>query len=500
MSRSLAFHAVVKSFGGTRALRGVSLEVRRGEVVALLGENGAGKSTLIKILGGIIRPDEGSITIDGVPYRHQPPVTGRAQPVAFIHQDLGLVVWMTVAENMALAQGYGGRFWNGFGLIDQGLTRERAARALRQIDCDIDPDVRVQSLTRTEKSLVAIARALVTDCDYLVLDEPTASLPADEVGRLFEAIKRLRAKGVGMIYVSHRLDEIFKVADRVVVLRDGMKVGETPICDTNPDQLISWIIGRAALDGYAKESQALGAVRLDVRALATRTAGPVRFVAREGELLGLVGLRGAGQEEIGRAMFGSCAHSGTILLDGLPLDLSCPAAAMASGIGLIARDRTEESLAPQLSIAENTYLNPGASGRALFSWMGRAREDARAAKIGEAVGLRPNLPELAIESLSGGNQQKVVVGRWLVTGRKLLIAEDPTAGVDVGAKAEIYRLMADAMARGLVVVVVSTDFEEVATICHRALVFNRGQISAELSGRALTAEALIAAASATKAA
>ena len=230
MEGSLRFENVVKTFGGTRALKGVSLDVHRGEVVALLGENGAGKSTLIKILGGIFKADSGQITIGGEPYRHRAQARGVRQSVAFIHQDLGLVEWMTVAENMSLPQGFAGRSWSGaLGLIDWRKAEQQAQAALKLVGCDIDPTIRVHSLTRTEKSLVAIARALVVDCDFLVLDEPTASLPADEVERLFEAVRRLRARGVGMIYVSHRLDEIFRVADRVVVVRDGLKVGEKPV-------------------------------------------------------------------------------------------------------------------------------------------------------------------------------------------------------------------------------------------------------------------------------
>ena len=231
---ALCFDGIVKTFGGTRALKGVSLTVARGEVVALLGENGAGKSTLIKILGGIVRADEGAITIGGAPYRHGVQARGERQSVAFIHQDLGLIEWMTVAENMSLAQGFPRRGRAGLlRPIDWGSAELRARAALELVGCDLDPTARVHSLSRTEKSLVAIARALVVDCDFLVLDEPTASLPADEVERLFVAIRRLRARNVGMIYVSHRLDEIFRIADRVVVMRDGLKVGEKPVADTD---------------------------------------------------------------------------------------------------------------------------------------------------------------------------------------------------------------------------------------------------------------------------
>ena len=501
MEKSLRFENIVKTFGGTRALQGVSLDVHRGEVVALLGENGAGKSTLIKILGGIFKADSGQVTIGGEPYRHRAHARGERQSVAFIHQDLGLVEWMTVAENMSLPQGFAGRSWSGaLGLIDWRKAERQARAALKLVGCDIDPTTRVHSLSRTEKSLVAIARALVVDCDFLVLDEPTASLPADEVERLFDAVRRLRARGVGMIYVSHRLDEIFRIADRVVVMRDGLKVGEKPVSETTPDELVSLIVGRSTLELFRKAEYQPGPARVALRDVVTPAAGPVTFEGRQGELLGLVGLRGAGQEEIGRALYGSAPHRGEITLDGEVPDLSSPRSALKAGIGLIARDRMEESLAPSLSIRENAFLNPGAAGRGLLSRLSPAAEARQAAKLGESVGLRPNNPDLPIEGLSGGNQQKVVVGRWLVTGRRLLVAEDPTAGVDVGAKAEIYRLIARTLGEGLAVIVVSTDFEEIAHICHRALVFNRGRIIAEFAGAALTTEAVITAASASEAA
>jgi ribose transport system ATP-binding protein len=333
-----------------------------------------------------------------------------------------------------------------------------------------------------------------------VLDEPTASLPANEVERLFSALRPLKARGVGMIYVSHRLDEIFKIADRVAVLRDGKLVGVKPVGETSPRDLVEMIVGRPTSDLFVKANTSAGAVRLVVSSLTTGDAGPVSFALREGELLGLVGLRGAGQESVGRALFGAERFTGTVKLNGQSPDLSSTIAAMRSGVGLIARDRTEESVALSLSIRENMYMNPGASGRGLFSFMAPRVEAERTRIAGATLGLRPNDPSLPIEALSGGNQQKVVVGRWVLTGRKLLIAEDPTAGVDVGAKAEIYKLIAGALEAGLAVIVVSTDFEEVAHICHRALVFSRGHIVQELQGRELTTASLIHAASASEAA
>ena len=489
--QGLFFDRVAKAFGGTQALRSVSLHVARGEIVALLGENGAGKSTLIKILGGIHAADAGAVMIDGAPYAHTPGRVDARQAVAFIHQDLGLIDWMTVAENMALAQGFALKR----GLINWRSAEDTAAAALARVDCQFDPTTRVGDLTRTEKSLVAIARALAVDCDFLVLDEPTASLPADEVERLFEALRPLRAKGVGMIYVSHRLDEIFRIADRAAVLRDGALVGIRDVVHTDADELVSLIVGRKTRD-VERPSADNGETVLEVRDLTTANAGPIDLTIRRGELVGLVGLRGAGHESISRALFGAEESSGQVLLQGREPDLSSPRAAMREGVGLVARDRIIESIAPSLTIRENAYLNPAAAGRGLFDFKLTGREEHEATELGGSLGLSPNDPTLAIEALSGGNQQKVVVGRWLETNRTLLIAEDPTAGVDVGAKAEIYALLFEALASGMAVPVVSTDFEEVASICHRALVFSRGQIVANLTGVSLSTESLIQAASA----
>lgn len=490
----LFFDRVVKSFGGTQALKGVSLHVAKGEIVALLGENGAGKSTLIKVLGGIHRPDQGGVMIDGQAYAHEAGKSG-GQKVAFIHQDLGLIEWMSVAENIALALGYVRRGRR----IDWPATEAAADAALALVEADFASTTRVSGLTRTQKSLVAIARALAANCDYLVLDEPTASLPADEVERLFSALRPLKAKGVGMIYVSHRLDEIFQIADRVAVLRDGQMVGMRPIDHTTPEELVSLIVGRKARE-IARPMVQAGPAILRVEGLKTPAVGPVSFQINRGELLGLAGLRGAGHEDIGRALFGVIPHAGTVLLDGAVPDLRNTQRAMTSGIGLVARDRVGESVAPGMAIRENAFLNPSATGRAFLSLLTPSQEEEMARNMGRRVGLSPNDPTLAIEALSGGNQQKVVVGRWLESGRRLLITEDPTAGVDVGAKAEIYHLLYQALASGMGVLVVSTDFEEIANICHRAIVFSRGLPVAELTGVELSTESLIQAASAGEAA
>ncbi|MDB2408013.1 sugar ABC transporter ATP-binding protein [Jannaschia sp.] len=491
LSAGLFFDGIGKHFGGTYALKDVSLSVGRGEIVALLGENGAGKSTLIKILGGIHTPDAGRVLIDGTPYQHRTAGFGERQKVAFIHQDLGLIEWMTVAENIALALGFSRKG----GMIRWRDVEGFAAEALKTVDCDFDPTARVEALSRTEKSLVAIARALAVDSEFLVLDEPTASLPADEVERLFSAIRPLRERGVGMIYVSHRLDEIFRIADRVAVLRDGEMVGVRDIAHTTPEELVQKIVGRKTRE-TVKSTEAPGTPILSLNKVEVGEIGPLDITLRRGEVVGLVGLRGAGHEAISRALFGLAPFTGTVTLDGTTPDLGSPQRALASGIGLVAKDRTEESVAMSLSIRENTFLNPEAIGRKLLSLMTPRAEADQAAMIGAELGLSPNDPSLAIEALSGGNQQKVVIGRWLATKRRVLICEDPTAGVDVGAKSEIYALLNRALGEGVGILVVSTDFEEIATICHRAIVFSQGEIVDELSGTRLTTETLIQSASA----
>jgi len=483
---------VSKQFGGTQALVDAGIDVGAGEIVALLGENGAGKSTLIKILAGVHPLDAG-----GISYRGREAAGAaalRRLPIAFIHQDLGLIEWMTVAENISLMLGFPRRL----GLIDWTATRTRAERALEALGAGIDPDVRIHSLTRTEKSLVAIARALAADAELLVLDEPTASLPADEVTRLFTALRRLRARGVGMIYVSHRLDEVFEIADRMVILRDGRVVCERPVADTTPEQCILLIVGREPSQVFRRPARHEGAARLVFDRVTTDCAGPLDCRMRAGEVVGLVGLRGAGQESMARALFGlSPIAGGRIVLDGEDVAPSSPRDAIARGINLVCADRMAESVVPGLSIRENLFLNPVAAGRALTSYLDPSAESEAACELGERIGLKPNDPSIPIDWLSGGNQQKVVVGRWLNLEGRIYVFEDPTAGVDVGAKAEIYRLFDVALERGATILIVSTDFEEVAKVCHRALVFDRGQVVAEFSGDDLCIENLLAAASAT---
>ncbi|MDQ0394411.1 sugar ABC transporter ATP-binding protein [Labrys monachus] len=485
------FHVrgIAKRFGGTTALREVSFSVSRGEIVALLGENGAGKSTLIKIMAGVFRADAGTMLFGGETVS----AAAKAGRIAFIHQDLGLIPWMTVAENMMMGTGYPRRG----GLIDWRKGRAQAREALALVGGDLDPDDRVATLSRTEKSLVAIARALAGKAELIVLDEPTASLPQSEVDRLHDVLRGLRGRGVGMIYVSHRLEEVYALTDRVVILRDGAVVACQRTADLDADELVRLIIGKAPDQVFVRPpARSHGRDLLRLEGLCTGEAGPLDLALGKGEIVGLVGLRGAGQDLVGKTLFGvEKPRAGRMLLSGehfLPRD---PFAAIEQGVLMVAGDRNAESIAHGMNIRENMFLNPVAAGRPLLSPRSRPSEEAEARQLGAAVGLRPNAPSALIGTLSGGNQQKVVMARWIRIGGRLLILEDPTAGVDVGAKAEIYRLLGDAVGRDQGVLLISTDFEEVTSICHRAYVFRSGRIVAELAGEALSIEALMNAAS-----
>jgi ribose transport system ATP-binding protein len=488
----LSLQGIHKKFGGTYALQDVGFDLQRGEVLALLGENGAGKSTLIKILAGVHALDEGQMLFEGQPIKRL-----TDQPIAFIHQDLGLIDWMTVAENVSMTRGFDRRF----GLISWARCRRTAQQALRRIGVDIDPDTRVRSLGRAEQSLVAIARAITTSARIVVMDEPTASLPADEVERLFEAVHSMRAEGVAVIYVSHRLEEIFAIADRVVVLRDGRLVGDLPIHETDPDDLVRRIIGSAVKPVLRTEVEATRQRALELVGAVAGDAGPVSFAVKPGEMLGLTGLRGAGQETIGRAIFGLIPFAaGNCLLDGKEVVIDGPASSIAAGVRFASGDRRGESVVQGFSVAENLFLNPCIKNKSVLSPINPEAERSSARELGGFLQLSPNDPLALVETLSGGNQQKIVIGRWLDLKGRLLLLEDPTAGVDVGAKGEIYRLLFDALETGLSIVVISTDFVEVAAICHRALVFSRGTIVAEIGEADLTAEALLGAAAVTAAA
>ncbi len=475
---------VDKLFGGTQALRRVDFSVRRGEVHALLGANGAGKSTLIKILAGVHEADGGTIAVGGAPFD----VTTARRRISFVHQDLGLIESMSVGENMAMGYGYPRR-WK---FIDWSSVDAVAAKALEFLDSPLPLDRPVSELSRAEKSIVAIARALTGKADLLVLDEPTASLPEADVGRLFRILKRLRAGNVSVIYVTHRLDEVFRIADAVTVLRDGRTVAVyRPLASLSPERLVSDIVGKAPVKSNVQRRSDTGTPALSVRGLKIGHVGPVSFKVGVGEIVGLAGLRGAGHEVVGRALAGvTPREAGTIEIGGAPAEIRSPSDAIAHGLGFATGKRAEEALAATMSVKENLFLNPVNFGHRSFRLRSRAAEREAARAILTKFDVRPPEPERDIATLSGGNQQKVVLARWAGQNYRLLILEDPTIGVDFGAKSEIYRIMQEDAAAGTAAIIVSSDLDELVQIADRVLAFSRGRIVAELPREALSVEAL----------
>ncbi|MFD7500832.1 sugar ABC transporter ATP-binding protein [Streptomyces sp. NPDC059850] len=478
-----------KRFGGTLALDRVDLDIHRGSVLALLGPNGAGKSTLIKVLAGYHPADGGTVTVAGHPLGTE----AAARNMAFTHQDLGLVEWMTAAENIALTTGYPRRG----GLISWRRTRERGTEVLRTVAGHLPAHARIADLAPAERSLVAIARALAVRARLIVLDEPTASLPAADCARLFDVLHTLRDQGHAILYVSHRLDEVYEVADAFAVLRDGRLVSQGSLAEHGASRLVRDIVGDEPTGYRPGTAPTGGPAVLTLDGVRTAGAGPVSLELRAGEVLGLVGLTGAGHRELGRALAGARpVTAGRALLDGRPYRPRTVAAAVASGVGLVTGNRVEEGCAAELTVRENLLANPRAGDRPTRRWISPRRERAEALALLERFSVRPRDSEVPIATLSGGNQQKVMLGRWLRGGLRVLILEEPTASVDIGAKAALHRLLDDALADGLAAVLISSDFEEVAGVCRRALVFVRGAVTAELSGASLTVAGLTRAASA----
>jgi ribose transport system ATP-binding protein len=494
----LRFQSVSKRFGGTQAVDDVSFDVHAGEIVALLGENGAGKSTLIKLLAGIYPADRGAMLFDGRAEAEWRSSDRSHQPVAFIHQDLGLVEWMTVAENVALGMGYPRRFGKGvaghFGLVNWRAADDAARRVMARVGCDIAPERRVFSLTRAEKSLLAIGRALEVQARLLVLDEPSASLPMSDVERLFGVLRELRRQGMAMIYVSHRLDEVMAISDRAAVMRDGKLVAVRETARTDEAELVSLIVGKALAASVPKAVAASSPeVVLQLSDAASGNAGPLSFSVRRGEVVGLVGLRGAGHEAISRALFGrEPLSAGRMQVLGREARFTSPNDAIRAGVAYVAGERLEENLAASMTVLENLFPHPALHGQGGFSLQRRRQENADALALIERFDVNPPAPAAEVQQLSGGNQQKVVLARWFHLDQPLVVLEEPTAGVDVGAKRQIYGVLRERADAGTALIVVSTDFEEVATVCTRVLVFRHGLIAAELVGADITVERLLA--------
>jgi ribose transport system ATP-binding protein len=491
MTLRLRTEDVRKNFGATSALRGVSFEVQPGEVHALIGENGAGKSTLMKILSGVLRPDAGVVELDGLPFAPAGPLEARRRGVAMIHQELTLAPHLSVEANILL-----GAEPSRFGWIDRARSRERARAALAELHHEgISLDAATSSLPIAEQQVVEIARALCGNPRVLIMDEPTSSLTAVDTENLFRVIGRLRAAGVSVIYISHFLEECQRVADRYTVLRDGQSVGSGDMRGAELGQLIRLMVGRDMQDIFPRSPRTPSRPVLEWRRLAGVTRPrSASLTLRAGEILGLAGLVGAGRTEALRACFGlDRITGGVVVVHGRDQTRATPARRLASGIGLLSENRKEEGLMLERSVADNLTL----SKHAPFTragWISRARQNRLTEEWMARLGVRARHPGQPIRELSGGNQQKVAIGRLLHHDAAILLLDEPTRGVDIGSKAQIYRLMNELAERGKAVIFVSSYLPELLGVCDTIGVMSRGVLTDVRPSAEWTEHSLMAAA------
>jgi rhamnose transport system ATP-binding protein len=487
----LEVREIEKSFPGVRALSGVSFDVRPGEVHALLGENGAGKSTLIKIMSGVYEPDAGSILVDGKPVRFSTPDDARRARVATIYQELLLFPELSVAENIFL--GHAPRAQAG--RVDWRAMRAKAQRLLDSLEIDdLAPDQIVGVLSVGNRQRVEILRALSHDARILIMDEPTAALTESDVTRLFDVVRRLKQRGVGIVYISHRLDEIYAIADRVTVLRDGAYVGTRHVADTNAAGLVQMMVGRRIDNLFPKTPAPIGEPVLEARDLVRMplTKG-VSLTVRAGEIVGLAGLVGSGRSELAQTLFGMTpAESGEIRLNGATVRIDSPGSARAKGIAYVPEDRAAQGLVRAMSVLHNFSLAAlGSLSRGGF--IDRAGERRMADEGVRRFAVKTSSVDEIAARLSGGNQQKIVLGKWLANNPKLLILDEPTRGIDVGAKAEIHRLMSQLAGQGVAILMISSELPEVLGMSDRVLVMREGRLVAEFDRAHATSEAVGAA-------
>ncbi len=482
---------ISKSFPGVKALDRVDLTVDEGEVVAVCGENGAGKSTLMNVLGGVLQPDSGRIIIDGNEVRVRDVARAIDLGIGFIHQELNVLPNLTIAGNVFLGRE---PLWAGpLRLINRKSIRENTEPFLKRLGLDLSPDTLLSELSIAQKQLVEVAKALSLNARILIMDEPTSSLTVTESGRLFDVIRDIRSQGVSVIYISHRLNEIKEIADRVEVMRDGRNAGSLEAEQISHDNMVRMMIGRELSDFYVEPRSGAEPGYLSVKDLSTQAYPDVKisFEASKGEILGFAGLVGAGRSEMARAIFGvDRSVAGSICLGGETLNVGCPRDAIEQGIFLVPEDRRKSGLVVEMTVRENVTL-PNLKGHVSKGIIRRNSEVAESEKQRESLNIKAPTVETLVKNLSGGNQQKVALAKWLALNPKAMIFDEPTRGVDVGAKSEIYHLIRDLADRGILVILISSDMEEILGVCDRIAVMCEGSIKGVLEREAFDEEAVM---------
>lgn len=489
----LRLAGIHKSFPGVRALKGVTLDLLPGEIHILLGENGAGKSTLLKIAGGALQKDAGQIFVYGrrVELRHVQ--HARQLGIGMVHQELSLIPDLSIAENLLLGQ------WprRQLGLVDWNRLRDRARQILADLELSMDPERPVRELTIAERQLIEIARILGHHLQILLLDEPTSALPESDRNRLFHILHELRKRGVAVLYTSHRLADVWQIGDRVTVLRDGQQVGTLAVRDADEDRLVRLMVGRQLEERFPKSHVPLGPLLLEVSELSAGILEAVSFHVRASEIVGVFGLRGSGRSTLARALFGlQPLRSGIIRVQGQPVVLRSPQDAIRLGLGYLTEDR-RDSLVPFLPVFANITL-PNLRRFVRRGFLQVARERETSIRLIAALAIQPPIPGRPVLYLSGGNQQKVLLARWLASRARLLLLDEPTRGIDVGAKSEVFSLIGQLVQQGVGVLLLSSEIPELLAVADRILVLRSGRLAAQFTREEATQEALLRAATEVK--
>ncbi|SHK36343.1 monosaccharide ABC transporter ATP-binding protein, CUT2 family [Clostridium cavendishii DSM 21758] len=470
---------ISKSFPGVKALEDVSLKAYGGEVTALMGENGAGKSTLMKILSGVYQKDEGSVFIEGNEVKVKNIKEAESYGVTIIHQELSVIPNLTVAENIFLGNEKVSKFSR---RVDKKMLEERSKLFLDQIGCKIDPSTLVKDINVGEKQMIEIAKALTKNARIIIMDEPTTALTDVETKHLFNVIESLKKKGIAIIYISHRMEEIFAICDRVEVLRDGRYVGDAKIKDIDNDKLIAMMVGRKIEDQFPYKEVKKGKVLLEAKNISCKEGVKnASLHVKEGEILGVAGLMGSGRTEFAKTIFGDFkAIEGTIELEGKEIKINCPREAIDKGICYLSEDRKKEGCVLNLSVGENMTLSNISSYENVLKRIDKKKEAKEIEGYIKKLNIKtPNRHQL-IKNLSGGNQQKVILAKWLMLSPSVLIIDEPTRGIDVGAKKEIYELLNELKAKGKAIIMISSDLPEVLGISDRIIVMSEGRVTGEL--------------------